>query len=590
MRAAWHAGVGLFILLLAACGGRLPNTAVPESEAERYFGTPNAATPIVALMREHGIEPLDPMSRVPLLDQALEALRRSDAGGRFAGVTYSLTRTNALDPGWLVQTPENWGRAATDLPFYPLTCQGEDCDADMALPRCRSDADCGAGGRCRTLASLAGAPARDRRVCVGHSDLLTDRIYSLVARARRTVDISLLQPPPDGRFLAALRNAVTTLARSGRRVQVRILVGHYPLTGVDPRVLLTEISRDLATAPSSAVTLQVAAMRSCAGNAGCDSYSWNHSKIVTVDRQAALVGGHNMWSKDYLIDHPVHDLSIQVRGPAAADAAHFLDALWDFVCGPADKAGSNIVVNLPAGAAAIGTGCLPSHAAPHAVPAGSVPILAVGRLGSGITQAFANQGDLARDLLLGAARRSIRIVNQDIAFTLGRVDPLYPESTLERLADFLLNDRGDLHIVLSSPDSVGDSGSSYGNGVSLETVGRKLRQVARDRSSMPDAALDALLCRRLHLALFRFGPDASWPDRKHFANHAKFWMVDERLFYVGSDNLYPVDLQEFGYIVDSRAAAARLLHDYWTPLWTWSRQSAISGDDAPRCVFLPDGR
>ncbi|TXL74885.1 hypothetical protein FHP25_15865 [Vineibacter terrae] len=61
---------------------------------------------------------------------------------------------------------------------------------------------------------------------MGHSDALLDRIYGLVAQARRIVDITLLQPPPDGRFLAALRNAVTTLGRSGRSVQVRVVVGH----------------------------------------------------------------------------------------------------------------------------------------------------------------------------------------------------------------------------------------------------------------------------------------------------------------------------------------------------------------------------
>jgi hypothetical protein len=214
-----------------------------------------------------------------------------------------------------------------------------------------------------------------------------------------------------------------------------------------------------------------------------------------------------------------------------------------------------------------------------------VSILAVGRLASGITRDFANQSDLARDLLLGAAQHSIRIVQQDFAFTLGRVDPLYPESTLERLADFLLSDKGDLHIVLSDPRAVGNTGSAYGNGISLETVARKIRQVARGRSALPDAALDALLCRRLHLAPFRFGPDATWPSHKPIGNHSKFWMVDDRVFYIGSDNFYPVDLQEYGYIVDQRAAADEILRSYWTPLWTWSRPSAISGADAPHCLF-----
>jgi len=577
-----YAGIVL-LALLAACGGRLPNTAVPESQAERYYGAVNAATPIAALIRQRDIRPLDP-SR-PLLGQAVRELRKSDPDGRYAGVTYSLSKRNALDPDWLVQTPVRWGLPAGNLPFYRLKCAG--CDPDMSLPPCLSDADCKGGGTCRALASLAASTeTAERRVCVGHSDALVDRIYGLVAQARQTVDISVLQSPPDARFLAALRNAVTVLATSGRVVQIRVVVGHYPVVDVEPRLLLMELARDLKKLPASGVTLQVAAVRSCAGDSGCDSYSWSHAKIVAVDRRAALVGGHNMWTKDYLLDRPVHDLSMQVRGPAASDAVRFIDALWRFACDNVGKSGSVAVANLPAGGREANTGCLPSaEPPPPAAPAGGVPILAVGRLASGITPDFANQSDLARDLLLGAARQSVRIAHQDFAFTLGRVDPLYPESTLERLADFLVSDKGDLHIVLSDPKSIGNTGSSYGNGVGLETLARKFRQVARSRTAMPDAALDALLCRRLHLAHFRFGPDDTWPSGKPIANHSKFWMVDDRVFYIGSDNLYPVDLQEFGYIVDQRAAAAEILRTYWTPLWTWSRRTAVSGADAPRCVF-----
>ena len=591
---AWRYAAFLLLALVAACGGRLPGTAVPESMAERSYGAFNAATPIATLVRQRNIKLPDPASRQPLLEQVVRELRKTDLEGRHAGITYSLTRTNALDAGWLVQTPARWNRAASDLPFYPLKCEG--CDPDMGLPACRSDADCDAGTACRTLASLAASPSTAARqsVCVGHSDALVDRIYGLVARAQRTVDIAVLQPPPDARFLAALRNAITALGRAGRTVQVRVVVGHYPPVGVDPNLLLTALARDLGALPASGVTLQVAAVRSCAGESDCDSYSWSHAKIVAVDRQMALVGGHNMWSSDYLLDNPVHDLSMQVRGPAASDAVRFLDALWQFACVNAGRSAGVAVSNLAAGRREPGTGCLPLPAlarrGPGAdMPAGNVPILAVGRLASGVTPDFANQSDLARDLLLGAARRSIRIVQQDLAFTLGRVDPLYPESTLERLADFLLADQGDLHIVLSDPKAVGNSGSSYGNGVGLDTVARKLRQVVRKRSAMPDAALDALLCRRLQLAPLRFGPDATWPGDRPIGNHSKFWMVDDRIFYIGSDNLYPVDLQEFGYIVDQPAAAAEILRAFWTPLWTWSRRAAISGADAPRCVFAAGG-
>ena len=106
-----------------------------------------------------------------------------------------------------------------------------------------------------------------------------------------------------------------------------------------------------------------------------------------------------------------------------------------------------------------------------------------------------------------------------------------------------------------------------------KAVADKMLQVAKAHSSLPEPALIDLLCRHFHLAPFRFGPDASWPGKHPIGNHGKFWMVDDRYFYIGSDNLYPVDLQEFGYILDDRAAAAELKRSYWNPLWRWSREA-----------------
>jgi len=87
------------------------------------------------------------------------------------------------------------------------------------------------------------------------------------------------------------------------------------------------------------------------------------------------------------------------------------------------------------------------------------------------------------------------------------------------------------------------------------------------------------------MAPFRFGPDDRWPDRQPIANHAKFWMVDSRIFYVGSDNMYPVNLQEFGYIVDDPKAAREVVDAYWTPLWQWSQRAAVSGRGVKNCIF-----
>jgi phosphatidylserine/phosphatidylglycerophosphate/cardiolipin synthase-like enzyme len=585
---------GFLVLSLAGCF-HPPNTATADSAASPSPVTPLAnTTPLTTLIKERGIAPLDPRSIVPLLQQAMVELGKSDPGGRYRGVTYDLTRGNALASDWLIQTPRLWNRPAASLASFPVQCSG--CDADFRLPVCRGDDDCGkAGVHCGTLKSFA--PRRDlvgKKMCLGQSDRVIDRWYSLIAGAKHAVDITQLQPAPDARFMAALRNAITMLARSRRAVVVRVLIGQFPPDNVDANAMLDELVRDARSVPGSRLTVYAAAMRSCSATPGCSSLSWNHSKILAVDGRRALVGGHNLRSADYLDADPIHDISMALEGPAAADAQRFADRLWRFVCVNAGSDPEVTSLEYQAGAATAGPGCLPAiHIANPAKghAAGGVSVLAVGRLASGITTDFANQSELARDLLLGAARRTLRIAQQDIGFFDPGVPGItypagvtYPESTLERIADFLLAG-GDAYVIQSNYGAVGLSKATYSNDIPIADVALKIRAVAQSRTTLAPADLDALLCQRLHMAPFRFGPDATWPDGQPIGDHSKFWMVDDHVFYIGSDNMYPADLQEFGYIVDNRAAASTLRRDYWDPLWKWSSRAAISGSEAATCVF-----
>ena len=193
-----------------------------------------------------------------------------------------------------------------------MDCKG--CDPELRLPSCDSDADCN-GGTCAATSPSPGSPrGAKHKVCLGHSDALVLQFHDLIATAQRRVDIALLAPAPDTRFLGALREALETLAGRGRPITVRIIVGHYPSADVDAAAFVKALTSGLEGMPKARLSVSVAAMRSCVVFEDCDSYSWNHAKIVTVDGVDALVGGHNMWSADYLIDDPVHDLSMRVHG------------------------------------------------------------------------------------------------------------------------------------------------------------------------------------------------------------------------------------------------------------------------------------
>ena len=595
-RGPWRFASLVLLGLLASCAGDLPNTVVSREQGERDHSALSSATQITDLVRDRGITIPDEDSPIPLLEQVRREVAKSDPSGTFAGITYDLTGGNRLPTDWLIQSPTRWGRRADDLPFYALDCKS--CDRDVLLPSCSSDADCPGGGTCGTVWAAAGPASSKRKMCFGHSDALLPAVHDLVAGARRFVDIAALQPVPDTRFLGALRAGLNELAASRRPVTVRFIVGQYPPDGSDAAALLASLTSELRDIPGARLTIDVAAMQSCSATQPCKGFSWPHAKLIAVDGSVARVGGHNFWSEDYLIDNPVHDLSMLVRGPSAASASRFADRLWQFVCTNLDKKPAVQLATFTSGQGVSGGDCPGPDAPPMAgrPAAGGVPILAIGRLGAGITTDFANQSELARDLMFGAARHTIRISQQDVGFTLGRADPIFSDSTLDRLLDFIERRDGQVYIVLSNPGALGDSGSTYYNGVSLAAFARHLRDLMQKRVDRRDPKeryglrrgpdpINALLCSHVHLAPLRFGPDATWPGGKTFANHAKLWMVDDRVFYVGSDNLYPVNLQEFGYIVDDQRAAAELLDAYWTPLWQWSQRAAVSGDDVEPCIF-----
>jgi phosphatidylserine/phosphatidylglycerophosphate/cardiolipin synthase-like enzyme len=572
----------LFLALLPVCASLLlcACSLLPKSDGVAL----EHVADLEDVNRIFRIEPLRPGSSSPLTEQTVEQLKKTDPRHRLQGITYGLSYGNALDRQWLVQSPNVWGARAGSLAVEPLNC--EHCDADLQLYACSSDNPC-AVGKCVALhASVThpGEPARD--FCVGHSDLLIDRFYDLVVSAQHAVDIVWLQPPADDRFLAALRNAITEIAASGRSVTLRVMIGTYPPSGSDANALLGQLVRDAADVKASRLRLFVGITRSCNGDKTCQGLSWNHAKVVAVDGTRALVGGHNVWTEDYLLDAPVHDVSMELAGPAARDAHGFADALWDFVCHRPRTDQVNQALRFFMHGK-VKRSCLSAMPLPpRAEGRGRIRVLAVGRLGKGIESGFADQSLVARALLLGAATRSIRMIQQDVAFSLNGIDAVWPDAVLERFSDLITERGGDVYVVLSNLRAAGPVGN-YSNGISLETVAKRMLEVAQQRSRLSRRSLVDLICKHFHVAPLRFGPDDSWLKKRPIGLHAKFWMVDERAFYIGSENLYPVNLQEFGYVVEDAEASAQVRRAYWEPAWKWSSRAAISGSEARACVLRP---
>lgn len=515
-----------------------------------------------------------------------DKLTRDFASSR--NTVWNTTIDNRVDAGWLLQTPP---RGHWDVPYAQLDMPGhctakeaklapDQCDPDYLLRICdpRATNPC-AVGRCAQLHGAA------HPMCVGHSDqAILDPIYDLVTSAHSVVDVTSLARAPDRRFLATLRNAIGYLSAQQRSVDVRFLFGTYAPVGAVNNV--DELAR-LSAKASGKVRVYVGGLRKDWTG------GWNHAKIIAVDGQTAIVGGHNLWTRDYLDEFPIHDLSMQVSGTAARDAQLFAQRLWSWMCAkrvfPAMRAGNGKPRK------AIGDACPKQLVIPPATAgAGKVVVIAAGRLAS-LADNSENAADAALQTMLEASAGPIRISQQDIFFNAFLADrasvETKPTKVLGALARALVLGR-DVYIVVSGPKPKfgRDGATDYNNGQdalrapwTAQHVAAELRK--RTTRLLGDATEERQLRALCHLHVAPIGArgaQAAYPKGFDPGNHAKTVLVGDRhgptTFYIGSQNLYPAPLIEYGYFVDDRTLAGQYLADYWDPLWRESRAKQVRGD------------
>lgn len=601
-RVSWSSGRARFIALALSLAALAPTTVYAQDDTvdgSRELPIPGAVDPeLPADVRERLESVLTQEDcRADLtLDCLLRVLRGLDGpNAPFEGRAYGLSRGNALvgapaapnacgrpgeSPAWLIQTPNAWGCRGVDVPVIGA-CDAGDGGLET-LPACPSGA-C-AEGTCVTLRALKAAPGDpDRQVCVGHSDRRLDVIYDALVAAESRVDITSLDEI-SGRFEHTLRNALGVLARKSAGTQrvifVRILLGHsFGNTGTI-RQFFNGLRAVVAAVPRTKLQLQVGK-----GRVSLPLPTWNHAKIIAVDGQRLLTGGHNLWSGDYLLCAPVHDLSTLVEGPIAGVAHNFSESLWERWC--KDGALSGELHAWADGNET--TECLTPPALGEPQPRGTQAALAVGnygRLGASRNGGPAYLSNALRVAALRSARSRIVISQQEIGMGLAGVR-FWPQETLDALAD-ALERNVDVFIVQTQGGATTGAGGRYYWGVGRYAVADELRRRLLARLRNPGVT-DARLCAKLHLASIRFSAESIWFQRggalrRYIANHAKTWAVDDKLFYVGSDNIYPAALQEFGIVFDG-AAVKDYLASYWTPLWQYSVANAISGSGTDRCYF-----
>lgn len=415
--------------------------------------------------------------------------------------------------------------------------------------------------------------------CAAWSEFLTpagrrllECIEETVASGTRLVDISSLEPYASGHFLDAIARGLERMAACGERTTVRILFGNNPYsreTNESLVEMLRRLTRNLDPG-TSLLTIHACRMFTCID--GLKS-SWNHAKIVAADGRRCIVGGHNLWSGDYFAGGPVHDLSAILTGQGAIETHLFLNRLWEWVGNNLHNAPESphaFAVGWKAGV--ISEGSTPAHIDLDAGAGGRIPALALARYGYGVRtdEPLPNPASGAAAAAFRLAQRSILISQMDFALRWNGPS-VWPDQVMEVLIDGL-TDPGkqlDVKIIVTEPDGLSGSGGHYSFGETPQGVIEEFRKRIGPRP----------LTGSLMIAPIRFrrGIDAWEVEGKKIkvTTHAKLWMIDGQTFHVGSDNIYPHNLQEFGYVIEDPEVAAGVIRDYWNPLWENSSAGAL---------------
>lgn len=431
-----------------------------------------------------------------------------------------------------------------------------------------------------------------------------------LAQAQHWIDITTLVTYPDGVFQTAIVNGVKAAYAQSPNVVVRILGGTPPVMG-NFNTPYTETAAAYMARLKSDIGPDADNIKiSVAGVETSWLYSWNHSKIIAVDGRSSIVGGHNMWEAAYgQVANPISDLTMRVVGPAAVSAHDFADLLWGFTCRwSGGVVNQTFYVDLESTQATSGT-CPADFIAPSVSYNGNADVLSIGGLGFGMETPGGTSGGLsdADDskadcswfftdyvnenqeytvanpeeeglrAFIKSADESVFISQQDLMAPCAPpfANSYYDTRLFDVLADKLI-ERVKVQIVVSTPGAKQSLVAPYSNMKNMSEITDVLIRKIEQRASISESQAKAVICNSLQLAPLRIASGVgAWSNGNTIANHAKTVAVDGEAFYIGSKNLYPATLQDFGYIVEEQTAANQYYQSYQQPLWNNSKASAV---------------
>ena len=105
------------------------------------------------------------------------------------------------------------------------------------------------------------------------------------------------------KFQEGLATICERAKNSEKRITIRMMFGNIVGMPVNITGVMKKLTENLPPNPN--IRMWVGAWRK--------GVSWNHAKLIAVDGLYLHTGGHNMWDYHYLKQHPVHDLSLELK-------------------------------------------------------------------------------------------------------------------------------------------------------------------------------------------------------------------------------------------------------------------------------------
>jgi len=429
-----------------------------------------------------------------------------------------------------------------------------------------------------------------------HDNWFPENMAKIMSKTQVWCDVTSLGPP-DGQFMVQFKKALgaicDTASKKDEPIIVRMMFGNIVGQPTNCDAVIHTLTEDL---PEDAnIKLWVGAWRK--------GVSWNHSKIIAVDGYYLHNGGHNLWDKHYLAFDPVHDLSMEAVGKVAQDGHLYANAQWKFVEAEQKTLTGKIVAMLPDGLPMVlpvrvsvsewpeGTDEFPpqytkSLCPKHPQEEGHVAMITMGRYGDMIRNA--RPSDEAFVAMFDSAKTVIHMALQDLGpITLpGVPGPVpvpgctWPAPYLEAFGRAIWERGVDIEIAVSNPGSIpgglSPTQACYGNGWTCENVASEIIKTIKEQyDGVDDDDLRKCVRENLRVCYIRESMGKQWSDGKSMGMHAKHFIIDDRAYYIGSQNLYVCDLAEWGILIDDQAATKKCMAEYWDPLW----KASFTGED-----------